>query len=91
MTTPCAPGMCSRQADCGDLRCPGHPSQPQNRMSLGTHRIALLDGVRIEPVPEPVQDDPDRAYERGQRWILIVVGALFALITYLAAMSAAAN
>jgi hypothetical protein len=86
MTTPCAPGMCSRQADCGDLRCPGHPSQPQNRMSLGTHRIALLaDETRIEPA----LDDPDRAYERGQRWILIVVGALFALITYLAAMSAA--
>jgi hypothetical protein len=55
-------------------------------MSLGTHRIALLaDETRIEPA----LDDPDRAYERGQRWILIVVGALFALITYLAAMSAA--
>jgi hypothetical protein len=87
MTTPCAPGMCSRQADCGDLRCPGHPSQPQNRMSLGTHRIVLLaDEMRIEPA----LDDPDRAYERGQRWILIVIGAAIAcFLAYLAAMSAA--
>jgi hypothetical protein len=49
MTTPCAPGMCSRQVDCGDLRCPGHPSQPQNRMSLGTHRIVLLADGPEEP------------------------------------------
>jgi hypothetical protein len=80
MTTPCAPGMCSRQADCGDLRCPGHPSQPQNRMSLGTHRIVLLDGVRIEPVP---------ATPKKEHWGLAASWAAFVFVIAMVALGIA--
>lgn len=81
---PCSiAGMCSGAADCGDLRCPGHP--------IGLHRVAGFidqDGgkavsggfgvslrMALEPAaPEP-QDEPIARPEDFGMWHVAAAGA----------------
>jgi hypothetical protein len=81
---PCPPLMCARQADCGDLRCPGHPKLTDDEFALGLRALHVEDGgtwktdghrvLRLRPTA-PAESDEERdkrvtTPEEAESWSL---------------------